>query len=138
MEVVDDYAHHPMEIEATLAAARGAYPDRRIVAAFQPHLFSRTRDLAREFGEALAQADVVYLLDVYPSREQPIPGVTSALIADVMTALGRPPVWRGTRDAHVPALRPAVRPGDLVITMGAGDVTRCAAELLAASSSARA
>jgi UDP-N-acetylmuramate--alanine ligase len=130
--VVDDYAHHPTEVRATLQAARAAAPERRLVVAFQPHLFSRTRDLAREFGEALAGADVVYLLDVYPSREQPIPGVTSDLIAGAMQALGRAPAWQGARGAVAPTLAGQVRAGDLVITMGAGDVTRCGPELLAA------
>ncbi len=77
--VIDDYAHHPTEIRATLDAARAAFPHRRIVAAFQPHLYSRTRDLAREFGAALATADVVFLTEIYPAREQPIAGVTAAL-----------------------------------------------------------
>src|SRR5205823_12333529 len=77
--VVDDYAHHPTEIAATLAAARGAFPGRRIVVAFQPHLFSRTRDFAADFGRALAGADAVFLAEIYPAREQPIAGVTSTL-----------------------------------------------------------
>ncbi len=128
--VVDDYAHHPTEVLATVQAARAAAPERRLVVAFQPHLFSRTRDLAREFGEALAKADVVYLLDVFPSREQPIPGVSSDLIAEVMRSLGRAPEWQGARAALAPALAGRIRPGDLVITMGAGDVTRCGRELL--------
>ena len=89
MDVVDDYAHHPTEIRATLAAARTAFPGRRIVAAFQPHLFSRTRDFAREFGEALAAADAVYIADIYPAREQPIPGVTADIIVDVDARGGR-------------------------------------------------
>ena len=130
--VVDDYAHHPTEVRATIQAARAAAPERRLVIAFQPHLFSRTRDLAREFAEALTEADAVYLLDVYPSRERPIPGVTSDLIAGVMRARGRAPVWQGARGAVASALAADVRPGDLVITMGAGDVTRCGPELLTA------
>jgi UDP-N-acetylmuramate--alanine ligase len=130
--VVDDYAHHPTEVRATVQAARAAAPERRLVIAFQPHLFSRTRDLAREFGEALAEADVVYLLDVYPSREKPIPGVTSDLIATVMREMGRPPLWQGSRVALAEALAGEVRAGDLIVTMGAGDVTRCGRELLAA------
>jgi UDP-N-acetylmuramate--alanine ligase len=128
--VVDDYAHHPTEVRATIQAARAAAPERRLVVAFQPHLFSRTRDLAREFGEALAEADVVYLLDVYPSREKPIPGVTSDLISTVMRELGRPPRWQGARAALAGALMRDARAGDLIITMGAGDVTRCGPELL--------
>jgi UDP-N-acetylmuramate--alanine ligase len=130
--VVDDYAHHPTEVRATVQAARAAAPERRLVVAFQPHLFSRTRDLAREFGEALAEADLVYLLDVYPSREKPIPGVTSDLISAVMREMGRPPRWQGSRAALAAALVGDVRPGDLIVTMGAGDVTRCGREVLAA------
>jgi UDP-N-acetylmuramate--alanine ligase len=129
--VVDDYAHHPTEVRATIQAARAAAPERRLLIAFQPHLFSRTRDLARQFAEALSLADVVYLLDIYPSREQPIAGVTSELIAAAMRERGRPPVWQGARGALAGALAGNVRAGDLVITMGAGDVTRCGAELLA-------
>jgi UDP-N-acetylmuramate--alanine ligase len=128
--VVDDYAHHPTEVRATIRAARAAAPDRRLVVAFQPHLFSRTRDLAHEFAAALGEADEVFLLDIYPAREQPIAGVTSDLIASAMRDERRAPAWRGGRDALGAALVPALRAGDLVITMGAGDVTRCGPELL--------
>src|SRR5688500_2436418 len=131
--VVDDYAHHPTEVRATIEAARGAAPERRLVVAFQPHLFSRTRDFARDFAESLLLADEVYLADIYPAREQPLPGVTSDLIADAMAARGRAPLWRGTVNELAPALGAALRPGDLVITMGAGDVTRVGPLLLAAS-----
>ncbi|MEO7457938.1 MAG: UDP-N-acetylmuramate--L-alanine ligase [Gemmatimonadaceae bacterium] len=129
--IVDDYAHHPTEVRASIQAARAAAPERRLVVAFQPHLFSRTRDFKREFAEALVQADVVYLLDIYPAREQPIEGVTSALVADEMATLGHAPAWTGARSALTDALAGAIRPGDLVMTMGAGDVTRSGAELLA-------
>ena len=129
--VVDDYAHHPTEIVATLAAARGAYPGRRLVVAFQPHLFSRTRDFAREFGEALAGADEIFLCDIYPAREQPIPGVTADLIADALRVAGGRVAWRGDRAALTAALASAVRPGDVVFTVGAGDVTKSGPELLA-------
>ncbi len=131
IEVVDDYAHHPTEVRATLAAARDAFPGRRIVAAFQPHLFSRTRDFAREFGEALALADVTFLCDIYPAREQPIIGVTSALIADAMTAVGRTPQWGGPRSAAATAIASVVRDGDVVFSIGAGDITKMGPELLA-------
>jgi UDP-N-acetylmuramate--alanine ligase len=130
--IVDDYAHHPTEVRATIEAARGAAAERRLVVAFQPHLFSRTRDFARDFADALALADVVYLADIYPAREQPMPGVTSDLIADAMTAQGRAPRWRGPVHDLTAALSEAVRPGDLVVTMGAGDVTRVGPALLAA------
>ncbi|HEY2067704.1 MAG TPA: UDP-N-acetylmuramate--L-alanine ligase [Gemmatimonadaceae bacterium] len=130
--VVDDYAHHPTEVRATIEAARAAASDRRLVVAFQPHLFSRTRDLAPQFADALCEADVVFLLDIYPAREQPMAGVTSELIASAMRARGCAPEWTGSRSALALALAPVVRPGDLVITMGAGDVTRSGPELLAA------
>ena len=129
--IVDDYAHHPTEIAATLAAARGAFPGRRLVAAFQPHLFSRTRDFATEFGVALAAADALYLAEIYPSREQPIPGVTAGLVADAVAAAGGRLVWRGTRGQLAEALARDVREGDVVLTMGAGDITRTGPELLA-------
>ncbi len=132
--IVDDYAHHPTEVRASIQAARAAAPERRLVVAFQPHLFSRTRDFAREFAEALAGADVVCLADIYPAREQPIAGVTSALIARELAALDRAPAWQGPRASLVAALRELVRPGDLVVTMGAGDVTRVGHELLAGPS----
>jgi UDP-N-acetylmuramate--alanine ligase len=128
--VVDDYAHHPTEIAATLAAARLAFPDRRLVAAFQPHLFSRTRDFAAEFGAALAAADVVLLTEIYPAREQPIPGVTAALVRDALHAAGGEAHWLGGRDGLADALAASVRDGDVVLTLGAGDITRTGPELL--------
>ncbi|HEY0780076.1 MAG TPA: UDP-N-acetylmuramate--L-alanine ligase, partial [Gemmatirosa sp.] len=130
--VIDDYAHHPTELDATLAAARVAYPGRRIVAAFQPHLYTRTRDFAPEFARALATADVALVADVYPAREQPIAGVSADLVSDAMRAGGKPAAWRGSRDALASALVDRVRPGDVVLTIGAGDVTRTGPELLAA------
>ncbi len=130
--VVDDYAHHPTEVRATIQAARAAAPERRLVVAFQPHLFSRTRDFAREFAEALAEADVVCLLDIYPAREQPMAGVTSALVADIMAELGKPAHWQGPRADVAPVLRSLARAGDLIVTMGAGDVTRVSGQVLAA------
>ena len=130
VKVLDDYAHHPTEIAATLAAARGAFPSRRILVAFQPHLFSRTRDFARDFAAALAAADALYLTEIYPSREKPIPGVTSSLIADEVPAAGHL-AGRGERRDLAPALAAGVRDGDVVILMGAGDITQSGSELLA-------
>jgi UDP-N-acetylmuramate--alanine ligase len=130
--VIDDYAHHPTEIRATLDAARAAFPKRRIVAAFQPHLYSRTRDLATDFGSALATADLVFLTEIYPAREQPIAGVTSGLIADSVTRSGRAVTWQGGRGELAAALADTVRPGDVVLTLGAGDITRTGPELLRA------
>jgi UDP-N-acetylmuramate--alanine ligase len=128
--VVDDYAHHPTEIAATLAAARAAFDGRRLVAAFQPHLYSRTRDFAKEFGQSLAAADAVYLTEIYPAREQPIEGVTATLVADAIAAAGGSLTWRGDRGALADALADGVRPGDVVLTIGAGDVTKTGPELL--------
>jgi UDP-N-acetylmuramate--alanine ligase len=129
--VIDDYAHHPTEIRATLEAARAAFPRRRVIAAFQPHLFSRTRDFAREFGEALAQADVVFLTEIYPAREQPIPGVTADLIDRAVREARGTIGWRGDRATLADALADTVREGDVVLTIGAGDITRTGPELLA-------
>ncbi len=128
--VVDDYAHHPTEVAATIAAARASHAHRRLVVAFQPHLFSRTRDFAREFGEALAMADACFLCDIYPAREQPMAGVTSTLVAHVMAGAGRPPVWQGAKSACADALHAFAKDGDLVITMGAGDITLVGPALL--------
>ena len=130
VEVVDDYAHHPTEVRATIAAARHAFPGRRLVLAFQPHLYSRTRDLQVDFAEALGAADVLLLCDIYGARETPAPGVTSALIADRVTAGVLQ--WHGPRRDASAALRSVVREGDVVVTMGAGDITKTGPELLEA------
>lgn len=128
--IIDDYAHHPTEIRATLAAARAAFPGRRIIAAFQPHLYSRTRDFASEFGIELAAADVLLLADIYPAREKPIEGVDSGLIARSARGAGRDPYWMGSRGLLADALAGVVHEGDVVLTMGAGDITRTGGELL--------
>ncbi|MGI8803357.1 MAG: UDP-N-acetylmuramate--L-alanine ligase [Solirubrobacteraceae bacterium] len=123
--VYDDYAHHPTEVAATLAAARTLAPD-RLVAVFQPHLYSRTRELAREFGESLAAADVVVVLDVYPARErrEDFPGVSGRMIAAAAAdaAAGRPVYWMPTAADAERVLRDLLRAGDLCLVLGAGDV----------------
>jgi UDP-N-acetylmuramate--alanine ligase len=125
--VVDDYAHHPTEVEATLSAARGTYPGQRIVAAFQPHLYSRTRDLAGDFGRALAAADVVWISDVYPAREAPIEGVTGELIVRAARSAGAGHVhYAATLDELGRALRGDLRAGDVLVAMGAGDIDELA------------
>lgn len=130
--IVDDYAHHPTEISATVAAARATFPGRRLVIAFQPHLYSRTRDFAREFANALSAADAVYLTEIYAAREKPIPGVTADLISNAFGGGERRKLsWRGDRAALAEALAGGVRDGDVVITMGAGDITKTGPELLA-------
>jgi len=123
--VVDDYAHHPTELCATLAAARQVYPERRLVALFQPHLYSRTRDFAAEFGRALLGADVAVVTDVYPSREKPLPGVTGQLIARAAQEAGhRALVYLSDKKKVTDRLERLLKPGDLLVTMGAGDVVR--------------
>ena len=130
--VFDDYAHHPTEVAATLAAARTLGAE-RVVACFQPHLFSRTERLASEFGRALAHADVVVVVDVYPAREAAadFPGVDGYLVARAAAgyAHGRPVVWLPRLDAAAAWLAGELAPGDVLLTMGAGDVDRVAAEL---------
>ena len=132
--VVDDYAHHPTELRAAIAAAR-TLGRRRVVAVFQPHLFSRTQLLAREFGAALAQADVVVVLDVYPSREraQEYPGVSGLLIAEraADAARGRAVAWAPGFDDAERLLRLWLRPGDLCLVLGAGDVDALGRRLVA-------
>lgn len=128
--VVDDYAHHPTEIQATLAAARGGYPERRIVAVFQPHLYSRTRDFAREFGEALAAADVVFLTDIYAARERPLEGVTGELILAHLQRVSADARYVRDRADVVDAVAAELRPGDLCLTMGAGNLDIAARELV--------
>ena len=129
--VVDDYAHHPTEIAATLAAARQVHAKRRLVALFQPHLFSRTRDFAEEFGRALAAADRVVVTDVYPSREKPLAGVTGELVADAARRAGSPDVvYVAEKTKLIETLEGLLRPGDLLLTMGAGDVVRIGEQYL--------
>lgn len=125
--IVDDYAHHPSEIAATLASARSGWPGRRIVAVFQPHLYSRTRALAREFGAALAEADLVFVTDVYAAREAPLPGVSGRLVSAAARAASADAVdvENGAADAVLDRLRP----GDMIVTMGAGDIDCLAREL---------
>ncbi|MGH7569950.1 MAG: UDP-N-acetylmuramate--L-alanine ligase, partial [Gemmatimonadales bacterium] len=130
--VLDDYAHHPTEVAATLAAARQAFPRRRVVAVFQPHLFSRTALHGEALGRALAAADVVVIAPIYAAREQPLPGVTADLVARGAIRAGAPTTAVREREALTGELAALVRPGDVVLTLGAGDVTRVGPELLAA------
>ena len=133
-EVFDDYAHHPTEVAATLAAARTLGPSRLIVV-FQPHLYSRTAALAREFGVALAAADVVVVLDVYPAREVAgdFPGVSGLRLAEatVDAAPGKPTYWLPDRRSAVAVVGSLARVGELVLVMGAGDVDELGRELVA-------
>lgn len=132
--VVDDYAHHPTEVAATLEAARTAFPGRRLVVAFQPHLYTRTRVFADRFGAALAAADRVYVADIYPARERPIPGVTADLVSEAARASMSPDrVDRvvGPAEAVSRAVE-ELRSGDVFITLGAGDIGSAASGTLSA------
>lgn len=125
--IVDDYAHHPTEIRATLDAARRGYPKRRIVALFQPHLYSRTRDFSREFAESLRVADVALVAPIYAAREEPMNGITGRLIADASDGIE---FLEHNNAGIVDEMRRRLQPNDLFITMGAGDVHEIAEALV--------
>ncbi|NBM16111.1 UDP-N-acetylmuramate--L-alanine ligase [Streptomyces sp. GC420] len=132
VQVIDSYAHHPTEMTADLEAMRAAAGDSsRLLVVFQPHLFSRTQELGKEMGQALALADASVVLDIYPAREDPVPGVTSALIIDAARAAGADVTHVPDKDAVPGAVAGMARPGDLVLTMGAGDVTDLGPRILA-------
>ena len=123
IEFVDDYAHHPSEVRAVLAAARQAFPDRRLVVVFQPHLYSRTEREGDAMGRALAEADQVVVTDVYAAREEPIPGITGEGVADAARAGGVETLYQPDREALQERVYQLLRPGDVLLTLGAGDVT---------------
>jgi UDP-N-acetylmuramate--alanine ligase len=131
--VVDDYGHHPAEIRATLAAAKAGF-DARVVTVFQPHRYTRTKHLRDEFLTAFNQADAVIVMDIYPAGEAPIPGVTAAGLADGIRAHGhRHVAYLGSDRARIiEHLREVLRPGDIVLTQGAGDVSQLGPEILRA------
>jgi UDP-N-acetylmuramate--alanine ligase len=122
--VVDDYAHHPTELDATLKAARDTLRGKngRLIVAFQPHLFSRTQMLYKEFAAVLEQAEEVYLCGIYPARETPIPGVTSQLIVDLLEAKGKNVSYRSDQNDLLPKIVESLREGDLFLTAGAGTI----------------
>ncbi|HZA14644.1 MAG TPA: UDP-N-acetylmuramate--L-alanine ligase [Myxococcaceae bacterium] len=129
--VVDDYGHHPAEVRATLAGARRAF-DRRLVVAFQPHRYTRTRDLFQEFATAFNDADVLLVTDIYAASEDPLPGISSGRLVEAIAAHGHRDVTLVEKRAELSeALAKRVRPGDIVITLGAGDITNTGSELLA-------
>jgi UDP-N-acetylmuramate--alanine ligase len=130
--VIDDYAHHPTEIQATIVAARGRFPGRRIVAVFQPHLYTRTRDFAPEFGAALAAADELWVTEIYPAREAPIPGVSGMLVVQAALDAGAPSVSFHASLAELPGeILPNLRTGDVCLTMGAGSIEFLGGDLIA-------
>ena len=128
--IVDDYAHHPTEVEATLAAARQSFPARRLVAVFQPHLYSRTASHGEELGRALAAADVVVVAPIYAAREAAVPGVTADLVARAAARAGASTVGVRERPAVAERVAKLVQPRDVVLTLGAGDVTLVGRELM--------
>jgi len=121
---IDDYAHHPREIAAALSSIRESYPDMKLTAAFQPHLYTRTRDFAPEFAEALSNVDKLILLEIYPAREEPIPGVTSEIIFKDVTA---PEKVLLRRDEFMDYMKN--EPVELLVTLGAGDIDRFVPEI---------
>jgi UDP-N-acetylmuramate--alanine ligase len=125
---IDDYGHHPREIAAVLAAVRDGWPERRLVLAFQPHRYTRTHELLDDFADVLSQVDVLVLAEVYAAGEPPIDGADGRALAQAVTARGGVmPVFVDEADAIVPALGDLLRDGDLVLTMGAGDIGTVAA-----------
>ena len=128
--LIDDYGHHTTEIEATLAAAKSGWPKRRVVLVFQPHRYTRTRDLIDDFAQVLSAADVLILLDVYAAGEAPIAGADGRAIARAVRSRGvLEPVFVDNLDELEPVLKGLVADGDIVLTMGAGDIGAYAAGL---------
>src|SRR5437867_1007406 len=128
--IVDDYGHHPTEIRATLSAAKQGW-DRRLVVLFQPHRYTRTRDLVNEFAHAFEQADVLFITEIYPAGEPEIPGVSGERLAEAVRATGHPSVtWIDRKETLADQVLPVLRAGDLVITLGAGDIWKAGLALL--------
>ncbi|MBI4510173.1 MAG: UDP-N-acetylmuramate--L-alanine ligase [Deltaproteobacteria bacterium] len=137
--VVDDFGHHPMEVRATLSGARAGFPGRRIVAAFQPHRFTRTRDQFGELARSFYDADAVVICDVFPAGEPPIPGVESGKLVQAVRDHGHKDVtYIPRREDIAPHLAESARPGDIVITLGAGDIQLTCNELLSVLSTRKA
>lgn len=130
--LIDDYGHHPREVAATVAAIRAGWPGRRIVVAFQPHRYSRTRDLFEDFTVVLSEIDVLLLLEVYPAGEAPIPGADSRSLSRAIRARGQvDPVFVETPDEMAATLLGVIKDGDIVLTLGAGNIGAAAAKLAA-------
>jgi UDP-N-acetylmuramate--alanine ligase len=130
VEVFDDYGHHPTEVAAALEALRD--DERRVLVLFQPHLYSRTRHLAWEFGKALATAHAIAVAEIYPAREEPVEGVTGKLVVDAVAEIrpGMPLAWTPRVEDGAMFVAGRARPGDRVVTLGAGDVDRVIPSLL--------
>ena len=130
--LVDDYGHHPTEVRATLESARQAWPERRVVMVYQPHRYSRTRDLYEDFVAVLSRCDALLLLDVYPAGEEPIPGADSRSLTRSIRQRGQvEPVFVESIEEVAQVLGGILRDGDVVLTQGAGNIARLAQDLLA-------
>lgn len=129
--VIDDYAHHPTEVRSTLEAIRKGWRERRVIGVFQPHTFTRTRDFYEDFGKAFFNADIVIITDVYPARERPIQGITGAIVADSALRFGhRNVIYVENKEELTSKILEIVKPQDIVITMGAGDIWKTANEVI--------
>jgi UDP-N-acetylmuramate--alanine ligase len=138
VRVYDDYAHHPTELRSLLGAAREVAGEGRLVVVFQPHLYSRTQMFAEDFAAALGNADIAIVMEVYAAREDPVPGVTGALVADRIDLARDRAFFEPSWTAVAARVAAVVRPGDLVLTVGAGDVTLLGPEILSAVGELRA
>src|ERR1700723_1146435 len=128
--IVDDYGHHPTEVAATLEAARQAWPERRLVLVFQPHRYTRTRDLLDDFGRVLGECDVLLVTEVYPAGEAPIPGADGRAICRAVRSRGvMEPVFVERVDELAESLRGVLHDGDVILTMGAGNIGAVAQDL---------
>ena len=123
--VIDDYAHHPDELRQSIASVKALYPDCKLLVAFQPHLYSRTRDFAPQFADALSAADAVILLDIYPAREEPIPGVTSKIIFDDIRCDEKMLVCKEKLANSIKSLN-----FDILLTVGAGNINLCLPDIV--------
>ena len=130
VQIFDDYGHHPTEIKATLAAFRAAFPSNRLVCLFQPHRFSRTKDCFDGFRAAFDEADVLILTDIYAAGEEPIEGVDSIALYTKIAELDQNDVYYMKKSLLIDFLTGFLRSGDLLLTIGAGDVTKCGPEIL--------
>jgi len=129
--VVDDYAHHPTEVQATLSALKSGWPQRRVVAVFQPHLYSRTRDFHDEFGRSFLDADVLVVTEIYAAREEPIQGITGELIVNDARSFGHKEAYYVQDKKQLPDfLMKVKKPGDIVVTLGAGDISKYGEEFI--------
>jgi UDP-N-acetylmuramate--alanine ligase len=129
--IIDDYGHHPTEVKATLAAAKIGSGGRRIVVLFQPHRYTRTHDLMEEFARSFNNADTLFVTDIYAASEDPLPGITAEALTAAIKRFGHKDVhYIGSLANAAPALQGHVQPGDLVLTLGAGTVSRVSEQLL--------